>query len=184
MVREQLARLAGIERDVVVERCPATRTASAGAPGCSYAVDAGGQAGLRRHRSHDVVPIDWCRIAHPLVVDGAGAATNGGRPDERGRGRRPRSATGDAAGARRRRAPAVPRGRAACRTPSHEVAAGRAFRVSGGGFWQVHPGAAEALLERCSRAWTRSAGDRRLDLYCGVGLFAAALAERVGPAAG
>src|SRR4029453_2728623 len=32
-----------------------------------YAVDAAGRAGLLQHRSHQVVPIDWCRIAHPRL---------------------------------------------------------------------------------------------------------------------
>jgi tRNA/tmRNA/rRNA uracil-C5-methylase (TrmA/RlmC/RlmD family) len=62
-----------------------------------------------------------------------------------------------------------------------EVAAGREFRVSGGGFWQVHPGAAEVLLDAVLGGLEPQPGESALDLYCGVGLFAAALAERLGP---
>ena len=57
----------------------------------------------------------------------------------------------------------------------------RPFRVSGAGFWQVHPGAAQVLLDAVLAATSPAPGERALDLYCGVGLFAAGLAERVGP---
>jgi tRNA/tmRNA/rRNA uracil-C5-methylase (TrmA/RlmC/RlmD family) len=55
------------------------------------------------------------------------------------------------------------------------------FRVSGGGFWQVHPGAAEALLDTVLAGLDPRPGEWALDLYCGVGLFAATLAQRLGP---
>src|SRR5439155_2757064 len=57
----------------------------------------------------------------------------------------------------------------------------RAFRVSGAGFWQVHPGAAQALLDAVLAAADPQPGEHAVDLYCGVGLFAAGLAARVGP---
>jgi tRNA/tmRNA/rRNA uracil-C5-methylase (TrmA/RlmC/RlmD family) len=57
----------------------------------------------------------------------------------------------------------------------------RSFRVSGTGFWQVHPGAADAFVTAVLRALEPVAGERVLDLYAGAGLFAAALADRVGP---
>lgn len=57
----------------------------------------------------------------------------------------------------------------------------RAFRVSGSGFWQVHPGAAATLVDAVLGALDPREGDQVLDLYAGVGLFAAALADRVGP---
>jgi tRNA/tmRNA/rRNA uracil-C5-methylase (TrmA/RlmC/RlmD family) len=53
--------------------------------------------------------------------------------------------------------------------------------VSAGGFWQVHPGAADALTEAVLTALAPAAGDTALDLYCGAGLFAGALAPLVGP---
>ena len=56
----------------------------------------------------------------------------------------------------------------------------RAFRVSAGGFWQVHPGAAATLLDAVLDALDPRPGESVLDLYSGVGLFAATLAERVG----
>jgi tRNA/tmRNA/rRNA uracil-C5-methylase (TrmA/RlmC/RlmD family) len=57
----------------------------------------------------------------------------------------------------------------------------RAFRVSGAGFWQVHPGAADAFVAAVLHALQPRPGERVLDLYAGAGLFAAALADAVGP---
>jgi tRNA/tmRNA/rRNA uracil-C5-methylase (TrmA/RlmC/RlmD family) len=52
--------------------------------------------------------------------------------------------------------------------------------VSGAGFWQVHPGAAQVLVDAVLDAADPQPGEHALDLYCGVGLFAAGLASRVG----
>src|SRR5256886_7113818 len=60
-------------------------------------------------------------------------------------------------------------------------AAGRDWRVSAGAFWQVHPGAADALTDAVMTALEPRPGDVALDLYCGAGLFAGALAPAVGP---
>jgi tRNA/tmRNA/rRNA uracil-C5-methylase (TrmA/RlmC/RlmD family) len=55
------------------------------------------------------------------------------------------------------------------------------FAVAGDGFWQVHPGAPTALVEAVLEALEPRPGDSVLDLYAGVGLFAAFLADVVGP---
>ena len=58
VVREQFPRLAGMDVTALLREsrsCPAA--CSAGAPEV-YAVGADGQLGLRRHRSHDVEPVD------------------------------------------------------------------------------------------------------------------------------
>jgi len=60
-------------------------------------------------------------------------------------------------------------------------AAGRDWRVSAGTFWQVHPGAADALAGAVLAALEPRPGDAVLDLYCGAGLFAGVLAPAVGP---
>lgn len=63
-----------------------------------------------------------------------------------------------------------------------ERAGGRTFRLSNGGFWQVHHHAAELLLGEVLQL-TQLAGlseiEEVFDLYSGVGLFAANLAERM-----
>ena len=53
----------------------------------------------------------------------------------------------------------------------------RRFRVAASGFWQVHPLAASTLVEAVLRTAEVRPGDRVLDLYSGVGLFAAFLAK-------
>jgi tRNA/tmRNA/rRNA uracil-C5-methylase (TrmA/RlmC/RlmD family) len=53
--------------------------------------------------------------------------------------------------------------------------------VSAGVFWQVHPGAADALAGAVLAALAPQPGDTALDLYCGAGLFAGVLAPAVGP---
>ena len=64
----------------------------------------------------------------------------------------------------------------------HAAVCGRTYRISAGVFWQVHTGAADALLP----AVLAMAGDCRgaavVDLYAGAGLFSVPLAEAVGPA--
>jgi tRNA/tmRNA/rRNA uracil-C5-methylase (TrmA/RlmC/RlmD family) len=62
-----------------------------------------------------------------------------------------------------------------------EEAAGREWRVAADGFWQVHPGAPAALVDAVRAALRPQPGESLLDLYCGVGLFAGALAADLGP---
>lgn len=61
-----------------------------------------------------------------------------------------------------------------------ERAAGRTWRVSDGGFWQIHPEAPDTLVDAVLDGLDPQWGENALDLYCGVGLFAGALADRVG----
>ncbi len=56
----------------------------------------------------------------------------------------------------------------------------RRFRVTGGGFWQGHPAAAQTLLDAVLAAVGPRPGERVVDLYSGAGLFAAGLALAVG----
>jgi 23S rRNA (uracil1939-C5)-methyltransferase len=62
----------------------------------------------------------------------------------------------------------------------HEEVAGRRYRVSAGSFFQVNTGAAQVLVELVDEALAPTGDETLLDLYCGVGLFGLALAERVG----
>ena len=63
--------------------------------------------------------------------------------------------------------------------PSY-VVHGREFAVADDGFWQVHPGAPAVLVDTVLDVLDPQPGERALDLYAGVGLFARFLAERVG----
>lgn len=173
VVREQLSRLAGLDREVTVEEVPGATDGLGWRTRVTYAVDEVGRAGLRRHRSHEVVPVDWCRIAHPLVL--AAGVTERSWPGVASVAVSASVATGETL--------VLPDGRPQSGGATYvtELVGDRAFRVSGGGFWQVHPGAALALRDAVVEGLDPQPGESALDLYAGVGLFAAALAERVGP---
>lgn len=64
--------------------------------------------------------------------------------------------------------------------PSDHQALGRRFEVAADGFWQVHPGAPDVLVTTVLEMLRPQPGERCLDLYAGVGLFAAFLREAVG----
>ncbi|OHV45186.1 deoxyribonuclease [Pseudofrankia sp. BMG5.36] len=153
-----------------------------------FAVTADGEVGLRMHRSHQVVATPDCRIAHPLVVGAVAgrrfpgaeavevaASVSSGRVAVRPTGGRAASAGaaddagGDGAGAEDDGGGLVERVR------------GREFRVDASAFWQVHPAAACTLVTAVLAALEPRPGERALDLYAGAGLFAAFLAEAVGP---
>jgi tRNA/tmRNA/rRNA uracil-C5-methylase (TrmA/RlmC/RlmD family) len=150
VVTEQLRRIAGIDRDVVVEAVPGDVDGLGWRTRMRLAVDADGVAGLRRHRSHDVEPIGDCSIAHPDLPVASVVAQKW--PDSDG----------------------VDLVRS-----DVEVAIGREWRIPPGGFWQVHPGAADTLCEAVLTFAAAEPADACLDLYCGVGLFAGALGAAV-----
>jgi tRNA/tmRNA/rRNA uracil-C5-methylase (TrmA/RlmC/RlmD family) len=62
-----------------------------------------------------------------------------------------------------------------------ETVRGRQFEVAADGFWQVHTGAPEVLVATVLELLAPQPGEKVFDLYGGVGLFAAFLAEAVGP---
>jgi tRNA/tmRNA/rRNA uracil-C5-methylase (TrmA/RlmC/RlmD family) len=166
-----------------------------------FAVDpADGHAGLRRNRSHDVIAVPHCPIAHP-ELDALGI----GRKSWRGvaavdavitsTGERLVVAEPTAPGAKVSAPPFGAEAALALRTADglHRLrgrtwvaeqveldAVPRTFRVTGAGFWQVHPGAPRALVDAVLEAADPRPGERTIDLYSGVGLFTAALAQRVG----
>jgi tRNA/tmRNA/rRNA uracil-C5-methylase (TrmA/RlmC/RlmD family) len=294
VVRQQLRRIAGMERDVRVEPMPGDETGLGWRTRVKFAVGQDGVAGLRRHRSHDIMEIGDCPIAHPLIdaaavtrrrwpgtvsvevaaapasgqravivagnaptpeieadivvfertgrtgrarradraeragraggaeragraggagragrAEGPGGAERAGGPGGAERAEGPGGAeraegpggaeragraggaeraggpggTGDARSAGRaeaaeRAGPMVARGSGYLR----QRAAGRDWRVSPVGFWQVHPAAADTLAAAVIDALRPEPGEVALDLYCGAGLFAGVLATAVGPA--
>ncbi len=136
VVREQLRRLAGLDVDVVVEAVPGDDDGLHWRTRQRYVDLGGGRIGMRKHRSHEVVPVEECLLEAP-----------GG--------------------------------------PSYDVR-GRGFQVATdetgeAGFWQVHPGAPEALVGAVLDALAPQPGESALDLYAGVGLFSRFLLEAVAP---
>ena len=183
VVAEQLQRLAGLTVDVDVEPVPGAAEGLGWRTRVEFAVGEDGVAGLRKHRSHDIVPVDRCRIAAPGVA--ALEVTSRAWPGEEAVDAVAPSAgepvvvpvPSDAVPDVRERVTASWSSTAAGTT----VAFDREFAVSARGFWQVHPGAAATFLAAAMAGLDVRPGERALDLYSGVGLFAAALGESVGP---
>jgi tRNA/tmRNA/rRNA uracil-C5-methylase (TrmA/RlmC/RlmD family) len=171
VVREQLQRLAGLDVPVVVEAVPGDDAGLGWRTRLQFAVDAAGRAGLRKHHSHDIQPVDVCPIGHPGLPVVGNRSWPGASAVE---------AIVSAAGEQLRIIES--RGRTSYDGPRvlHEHAAGRDWEVSGSGFWQVHPGAGDVLVAAVLGALDPRPGEHAADLYSGVGLFSAALAERVG----
>jgi tRNA/tmRNA/rRNA uracil-C5-methylase (TrmA/RlmC/RlmD family) len=284
VIAQQLRRVAGLELDaeITVEALPGDEaddarpaqhagtaetattatTTEAGQPGLGwrtrvqFAVRPDGLAGLRAHRSHEVIDIGDCPIAHPAIRDlglldysweGAGtveAAAGSPEPADLSRPAQPDDSapaghpalpahqdrvvilTKAGRAPRGRRAPGSAPGHGAARdergrdtrvrsedravelfpqeavdsveaeavlirsahrlTPVRgrqyltQFAVGRHWQVNAGGFWQVHPAAADTLSEAVVAALEPKPGDSALDLYAGAGLFAGVLAPLVG----
>ena len=158
-----------------------------------FAVDADGTVGLRRHRSHDIVPVDRCPIATDGVNDVRRAlgVVEGGPPDSRSwpprTGERPVVLV-DTGKHRIDGLPALDAGLVwkgrTLRPPDHVAfeVDGNHFEVGAGVFWQVHPHAAATLTRVVLEGLEPRPGERVADLYAGAGLFTVALARAVGPA--
>ncbi|MFE7840645.1 class I SAM-dependent RNA methyltransferase [Streptomyces sp. NPDC057474] len=207
VIAEQLQRLAGLTPEeagwdgtvmpaegdkVPAGEVPAWRTR------VQYAVDDSGRAGLRRHRSHEVEPIDHCMIAAPGVselgiekrdwtgmasIDAIAATGSQDRQvilEPRPGARLPLVELDKPVSVMRVEEKDGGVHRVHGRPFVRERADDRTYRVGSGGFWQVHPKAADTLVKAVMQGLLPRKGDTALDLYCGVGLFAGALADRVG----
>lgn len=158
VVREQLVRLGRL--DATSELVTSLQVEAVPVPGRGddglrwrtrqrYAVMPDGRPAMRAHRSHDLVPVEDCLIAveearpRPGVEPGRHGEWSPGEPE--------------------------------AMTSSHDVTVGSAthpFSVAADGFWQVHPEAPRVLVETVLDLLDPRPGERALDLYAGVGLFA------------
>lgn len=183
VVAEQLQRLGGIERTVEVE-------ALEDADGLGYrtrvefAVD-GDTIGLRRHRSHEIVPLTGC----PIAVEGIDAALAESLAEVHST---PHALDGISAldvvvpsGEEDTVVVEVPE---SAPTPPITItervpmpAEKLTMTVDARGFWQVHRDAPRVLVDAVLDAAGVTAGERVLDLYSGVGLFSVPLAAAAGP---
>lgn len=173
VLREALARFGGVERDVEVEALPGEADGTGWRTRVRLHVADDGTVGPYAARSHTVVPVTSIPLAVEelreiaplaerfdpatghvdlLAPSGGGARMIVGRQD---------------------------------RTVVRERVGEREFRVDDAGFWQVHRHAAETLSSAVAAAVDDQLFDPRaanLDLYGGVGLLAAAVGDRFGPA--
>ena len=172
VLTESLSRMGGIEREVLVMPVPGDELIN----GLGYRtriqlhVSSEGVAGPYRERTHEVVPVKSLPLANTEINDlgihvknwqdvkriEISTASTGGVQwfiDKKVKGEK----------------------------KLVERAMGRSFRISSGGFWQVHRGAAELLAQevvQMSEGLDPAANN--LDLYGGVGLFSGALATKYG----
>ncbi|MFF9688538.1 class I SAM-dependent RNA methyltransferase [Streptomyces sp. NPDC014623] len=207
VIAEQLQRLAGLtpeeagwdgtvmpaEGDKLPPgQVPAWRTR------VQYAIDQDGLVGLRKHRSHEVQPIDHCMIAAPGVselgiekqdwpqmatVEAIAATGSHDRQvilTPREGGRLPLVELDKPVSVLRVEEKDGGVHRVHGRAFVRERADDRTYRVGSGGFWQVHPQAADTLVRAVMQGLLPRKNDMALDLYCGVGLFAGAIGQRIG----
>lgn len=135
-----------------------------------------GRAGLRRYRSHRVVAVDDCLVAHPLVNELIVHGTYGDASEVLFRcGARTgeRLAMPTPVGAKVDVPPDVRRDHV------HELAAGHEWRISARSFFQTRADGVDALATEVTAAAdeVQPVGSA-LDLYSGVGVFAGVLAAR------
>jgi len=207
---EQLRRVGGITREVVVEPVRRDESGLAWRTRVRLAVDQAGHVGFRRHRSHQLEPVDHCPIACDEVMQTGAFDADWAGVDEleiivapdtgesliavdskaKAKAKAKGKANGNGNG-KVTRAPQLPElsarlvvnGRAQQRSGAVHTKVGDAtFRVSSGVFWQVHIGAAETLTEAVRAVLGAGRGDSVVDLYAGAGLFSVFLARDVGRA--
>ena len=180
VISEQFARIAKMEIDVEVEEVSAplhwrTRFAAS--------TDNRGIAGFKASRSNSVIPISSCPILIPeidfptlptekfasnqrievaIATDGsrsvATSAQREGRTSERAR-------------------PVLVEGKDQLRYEVNDLK----YQVSQSSFWQSNINAPATLVDAVLNFAELKSGDHVLDLYGGVGLFAAAALEHIGP---
>ena len=176
VVAEQFQRLAGIDLDVEVEALQGDAEGTRWRTRTEFAVDASGAAGLHRHHRREVIPVHDCLISTRRVIE-TGVLE-----------RRWPMATSvdvvDASGEDQAVTVPLPSRDSTVPHVTERVDTGdwsAEFRLSARGFWQVHPQAAATFVAHVRRELAAQPGERALDLYAGVGLFALALADAVGP---
>lgn len=185
-VREQLRALARLDVDVEVEPVATPRAGLGTRTRVRFAADADGRLAMRRHRSHDLVPVDACALGveaigalglsarrfepgaevEAIVLDGAGGPTVAVTSRPLGGARRAE---------RRTRALEGPDLVASQTT----TVRGRHFHVRPGVFWQVHVEGPALLCDQVLDGLALAEGDDVVDLYCGAGLFTSVAAVAV-----
>lgn len=177
VISDAFRRMAGVDDVPVVEAAPGDdeRNGLRWRSRVRLQVDDDGNVGPFAARSHRVVPVTDLPLAMETVERAApfGARQNPGSIDVAVTSEGFVCVTKRDAAGRAGRRPLV----------IHERVGGRRFALAAEGFWQVHRKAPEVLTAAVQDAVDDSLFDPRafnLDLYGGVGLFAAAIGDRFG----
>ena len=141
------------------------------------AVSSSGAVGFRSRRSHDVVEISRCPVAHPAINKMIPSLRVGGDSEVTVR---VGVASGQSTAVSRRNGQihGLPASTAiGSEATIHEVVGGVRFRVSAGSFFQSSPQSGDLLIESVGRALVDLdlSTATLIDAYGGVGLFAATL---------
>ncbi len=187
VVRELMHHFAHLDTDVEVQPAPDERDGQSWRTRMRYGV-VDGHAALHKHRSSELVPL---APAGCLIAEDAGRSP--AMLDELAGRLQPESGRRDAGGARSDElvvATSMPQDTSTQQVnvmAGHQVlvgsaqvseqVAGNSFQVRADGFWQPHRKAPQILTSEVLEVLRPVHGDRALDLYCGVGVFAAALAD-------
>ena len=171
VVREQLKRLGRVHcGKLITEEVPGDVSGLAWRTRMRYLAH-GKRIGLRAWSSHDMVPTPpgGCPLVAPGGPDDDTVAhLNAGRADNQ---------VGVTIAASGWTVWRMDGGTLAGQELVTQQAIGRDFQVRADGFWQVHPGAGDALAGAVCQMLQPQPGERALDLYCGAGLFSAMLAD-------
>lgn len=192
LVRDALRRIARLREPEVSAGPPAhLDDLAARRTTLRAAVDRDGRLGLRASRSHRVVPLDSCLVAHPALEDLLARVRLPGASEAV---LRCSVATGERLlhweGPPRPEAAAVPDGvRTGAGAWLTEQVAGARLRVGAGSFFQPSPHAAEVLVSTVRALLggdrpgdTRLADAHLVDAYGGVGLFACTIGREMASA--
>ena len=169
VIREQFSRLGRIEIDLDVLGVEPTnglhwRTRM------DFAISKNGKPGLYSARSKEVTEIDKCLIAVEAIHDPTMFARNWKGED---RLEVAVSSSGEKNVSRGGRSISGP-------TQLHEVVGEHTYQISPTSFWQSHSAAPQTLTKLVMDLMALRPGDQVCDLYGGVGLFTAPMAEDVG----
>jgi tRNA/tmRNA/rRNA uracil-C5-methylase (TrmA/RlmC/RlmD family) len=169
VIREQFSRLGRIEIDLDVLPVEPTnglhwRTRM------DFAISKNGKPGLYSARSKEVTEIDKCLIAVEAINDPTMFARNWKGED---RLEVAVSSSGEKNVSRGGRSISGP-------TQMHEVVGEHTYEISPTSFWQSHSAAPQTLTKLVMDLMALRPGDQVCDLYGGVGLFTAPMAEDVG----
>jgi len=169
VIREQFSRLGRIEIDLDVVAVE-PKNGLNWRTRMDFAISKTGKPGLYSARSKEVTEIDKCLIAVEAINDDAMFSRNWKGDD---RLEVAVSSSGEKNVSRGGRSISGP-------TQLHEVVGEHTYEISPTSFWQSHSAAPKVLTKLVMDLLALRPGDQVCDLYGGVGLFTAPMAEDVG----